>query len=372
MTEQPNNGAMTQPNYDDYGGEIKLVQEVKQESCPGCGSVLAFDPEKQALTCGHCGTRVDVAKLMAQERPLDFNVAGNRRWAADTRVFRCGACGAETVFQKTEFAKTCPFCDSTAITTIENLDGVRPDSVIPFRVTQEKAGQLYSAWAKKRLMAPKAFRKEHALESMKALYAPSWTFDSDTLSFYSGTVGDYYYVTVGSGNNRRTERRIRYRKVAGQYKMNFDDILINAGAQPDERSFKKVLPFSLKQAAQYNESFLAGFHAEHYKKDLSEGYNEARGVIDRVVRKSIITSLHCDVVSKLNINTRYSGETFKYLLLPFYICTHMYKHKAYRFFVNGETGSLTGTAPISSPKVAIVVAAVLAVLAGIILFAVLI
>lgn len=364
-TAMPEEAAKTQRI--DYGGEVKLKQSVDTSSCPGCGADMVFEPDKQQLHCPFCDKTVGVEKFLASERVLDFSLDNSRSWSKETRVFHCSSCGAETVFDKNEFAKVCPFCDSTAITQSQDLEGVRPDSVLPFRISKDSAGKSFAKWAKSKPFAPSGFKKNKAIESVKALYTPAWTFDANTHSLYDGVVGDYYYVTVGSGKDQRTERRVRYRNVAGQFGQFFDDVLVNAGAQVDEKTFNKLAPYPVKEAVRYDKNFLAGYHADYYKKSLRDGYGEAKQRIDSTIRSSIISSLHCDVVSHLNIRTRYSGNTFKYLLLPIYCCTYIYKEKVYRFFINGATAEVFGKSPVSPLRVTGLVLGILGIIAIVIM-----
>ena len=53
------------------------------------------------------------------------------------------------------------------------------------------------------------------------------------------------------------------------------------------------------------------------------------------------------------MSTAYSDITYKYLLLPLWKSSYCYKEKRYHFAVNGQTGKVSGKAPISALRVAI-------------------
>jgi predicted RNA-binding Zn-ribbon protein involved in translation (DUF1610 family) len=352
--------------YDTYGGEVKLVLDVEQDKCPNCGASLVFDPKTQKLYCDYCDNSFEIASKRSSEIVLDFSLDKQKKWNDETKVSHCDSCGAEFVFDKDEFAKKCPFCDSPSVTRVEDLEGIRPNAVVPFKITQAQAKECYQRWIKRRIFAPTAFRKQHAVEYFKGVYSPSWTFDTKTFSSYTGVVGDYYYVTVGSGKNRRVERRIRYRNVSGNYEAIFDDININSSRQINDRYFNKLKPFNTNDSVEYRRQYLAGYTAEHYHKSLGNGWSEALNVINNTIRSCIIASLHCDVVSHLNIVTQYRDKTFKYVLLPIYIANHFYKQKQYFTYINGSTGKAVGKAPLSAPKL---VSFILGILGGIALIA---
>jgi hypothetical protein len=60
--------------------------------------------------------------------------------------------------------------------------------------------------------------------------------------------------------------------------------------------------------------------------------------------------------SKLSVNTTFSGETSDLVLLPVYVMNYHYKGKGYRFFVNGQTGRISGKRPYSLARIALAIA----------------
>lgn len=354
--------------YDEYGGEKKLMQDVEQDKCPKCGATVSFDPVSQKLKCGYCQGEFDIPSVHSDEIVLDFTLDKAKKWNDETRVSRCDSCGAEFVFDKDEFAKVCPFCESSSVTRLEDLEGIRPNAVVTFKLTNNQANENYAKWVKRRIFAPNAFRKKHDIGKFKGIYSPSWTYDSNTFSSYHGVVGDYYYVTVGSGKNRHTIRKVRYRSVSGSHDAYFDDVNINSSRQISDRDFGKLKPFGTTDSVSYNRKFLAGYTAEHYKKPLNNGWADALDIINSQIKSEIIASLHCDVVSRLDINTQYKDKTFKYVLLPIYIINHLFREKQYYTYINGHSGKTIGKAPVSAPKV---IGFVLGLLAGISLITIL-
>lgn len=352
----------TKEIYDTYGGEVKRVLDADQEKCSACGAPLIFDPATQKLKCEHCNSFYDINKDESAEIELDFLLDNHKKWKDETRVFSCDSCGAEIVFDKDEFSTICPFCSSPSVTLLEYIDGIRPNAVVPFEIAPAQARERYAAWVKKHIFAPNQFRRTHQVESFHGFYSPSWTYDTHTFSTYTGVVGDYYYVTVGSGKNRRTERRIRYRNVSGSHSSFFDDININSGKKLDDYYFKKLQPFPTGKSAKYSRKFLSGYSAEHYSKPLSAGWTEALRIINEKIRTQIRNSLHCDVVQSLNIYTQYNDKTFKYVLLPIYVVSHMFKKKNFLTFINGATGKVAGKAPVSAIKL---IAFIFGLLAGV-------
>ena len=70
-----------------------------------------------------------------------------------------------------------------------------------------------------------------------------------------------------------------------------------------------------------------------------------------------------------DIQTRYSDETFKHILLPVWTAAYRYNGNSYRFVVNGQSGRVQGERPWSIWKIAGAVIAGLVLLALILLAA---
>mgnify|MGYP000239634464 FL=1 len=85
------------------------------------------------------------------------------------------------------------------------------------------------------------------------------------------------------------------------------------------------------------------------------------------IRRQIIASYNADVVDYLNMSMNHVGKSFKYMLMPVYITATKYRDKLYNQYVNGCTGKITGSAPVSPLKVSVVSLLGAAVIAGVVL-----
>lgn len=341
---------------------VKL-SEVDKVKCPSCGASMTFSPEIGGLKCDHCG-RVDVEKkVYADER--DFFSAEPDRWEEEACAYKCDSCYAVTVFKKGEIATNCPFCGASNVLSLDSMVGVKPNAVIPFALSKEQAKVHYKKWIKKKLYAPRKVKKDFVADNVNGIYVPCWTYDTNTHSTYVGRFGEYYYVTVGSGKNRRTVRRTRWYSVHGDYDEGFDDIIVQSGSIISQKDLQSVMPFNTRGAVRYDTKYLSGFTAERYSLGVRDGYENAKSYMSGVIRNRITSHYHPDVIDYLNINTTYSDITFKYLLLPVWRCSFKYKDRDYGFLVNGETGKTKGRAPVSALKVLMTILGALAVVGAI-------
>ncbi|MCC6742808.1 MAG: primosomal protein N' (replication factor Y) - superfamily II helicase, partial [Acidobacteria bacterium] len=66
-----------------------------------------------------------------------------------------------------------------------------------------------------------------------------------------------------------------------------------------------------------------------------------------------------DTHRDLRVSTTLADVTARMIFLPVWLAAFAYKQKVYRFVVNGQTGKVTGEAPLSYFKIALVAGAVL-------------
>ncbi len=348
-------------------GEVEKVVETESVKCQNCGGNMVFDPSTQMLFCAHCGTKCSFNQdLKAEEIALSSYLSMQTTWSEkDAAVFRCDNCGAKIVVSATETATICPFCSTPHVKVIDELVGVKPNTVLPFAFTEQKALEFSKAWAKKRFFAPRSFKKTLKAENLKGVYTPCFTFDSQTTSYYEGRLGETRTRTVGSGKNRRVETYTVWFHVRGTYDCFFDDVLITAGNKFSQRELDGVSPYNTNEGKAYEEEFLLGYMAYHYDKELTDCWTSAKSKIDSKIKRGILSKYCYDKVDYLNVSTTHSNVTFKYVMLPVYVGNFNYKQKLFNFYVNGCTGKVFGKTPKSPLKIALMVLLGLVIIAGV-------
>ncbi len=350
--------------------EIKYKKiETHNIKCPHCGGNLIFDPNKQTLYCEHCGSEEAIEKNtdVMENDILDGFEKAERVKSGEQAVYKCRNCGAVVVINSDENAVICPFCSTTHIVKEGSFEGLKPQVVVPFRFGGAAASEYAKKWAKRRIFAPRKFKKTLNEENMHGVYEPCYTFDSQTESTYVGRVGDRHTRTVGSGKNARTETYVVYRNVKGNYDRFYDDVLVSNNANFDQSKINALSPFDLSGQCVYEHKYLSGFSAEAYQKDLKDGWQDAKAIIDKRIYKEIVRSLKCDVVDYLNISTMHTNVTYKYILLPVYLMNYRFKGKDYNVMINGSNGNVKGKTPLSPIRVAIAVILGVIILVGLML-----
>lgn len=336
----------------DHQEEIIEQVDTNTYKCPECGAPMRYDPTTSTLLCDYCNRIINLSKETNDEEEDFFKVgADDLSWQKETQIIKCVNCGSENVVSKKEMSTTCPFCGSKQVVAYDAIAGIKPNRVIPFKLSLEDAKTLYKKTIKKKIFVPNKVKKMYLELVLNGVYIPSWTYDSSTFSTYSGRLGKRYTVVVGSGKNRRTETRIRWYSIRGTKIVDFDDILVNSGKSLSQSDLNSISPYQTNDSLEFEEGYLAGFQAEHYSKDVKTGFNDAKHVMDPRIRSAILSGYHYDVVGSLNIKTHYDKITFKYVLLPVWFGILNYHKKMYRFLINGESGKIKAKYPKSIVKI---------------------
>ena len=349
--------------------------------CANCGADLRYAPGQTELVCEHCGhvqaipaapahsrqralAELDLARGLAEDLDSDAMV--------DIRTTSCPSCGAQVEFDGVTYARECPFCATPVVTDTGTQRHIKPQAVLPFVLTEDQARSEMTKWLGSLWFAPSALveyaRKGRALAG---IYVPFWTYDADTRSAYTGQRGEHYYETRSVSvmvNGRRETRqeqvqKTRWYSASGRVARDFDDVLVMASKSLPARLGNDLTPWDLTALQPYAPDYLAGFSAEGYTVPLADGYQMAQAQMNSVIQQDVMRDIGGDVQRIDSLNSGYSNETFKHVLLPVWMAAYKYNGKSYRFLVNGQTGEVQGERPYSIWKIAFAVLVALIVVA---------
>ncbi len=347
--------------------------------CTNCGATLQFDPGDDQLICSNCGNTQTIDTAMGQReaiRERDYHAALNNLMREaeyeETRVVSCPNCSAQTEFAEHEQSKRCPFCDTPVVTDTGTHRHIKPSALLPFTLEEKEAREAMGKWMKKLWFAPGGLKEyARAGRPMNGIYVPYWTYDADSRTDYTGQRGTHYYETKTVTRDGKREqvrvRKTRWRNARGRVQRWFDDVLVLASKSLPKRYTDALEPWDLDDLVAYQPEYLAGLRAEGYQVELTDGFDEARNHMDRVIRQDVKRDIGGDEQRVRSVDTRLSDITFKHILLPIWLAAYKYNGKTYRFVVNARNGKVKGERPYSIWKIAITVI-VLAILIGIAIF----
>jgi ribosomal protein S27E len=359
------------------------MQDERHFPCVQCGSDLRYTPGQNELgqthlTCDHCGHvqaipqasersiaralgELDLHRALADDLPLDAST--------DIRTTTCPSCNAQVEFQGSDFAAECPFCATPVVVDTGTQRHIKPQALIPFALTEDQARGAMVAWMGGLWFAPNTLleyaRKGRALNG---IYVPFWTFDAVTASRYTGARGTNHTETrtrtvmVNGKSEQRSETvtRTSWTPVSGRVARDFDDVLVMASTSLPERLGNELTPWDLAALVPYSPDYLAGFRAEGYTIGLADAHVKGRATMSRQIETDARRDIGGDAQRVDTVDTDWSLETFKHVLLPVWMAAYKYNGKSYRFVVNGQTGEVQGERPYSAWKIGFAVLGVAA------------
>jgi hypothetical protein len=355
-------------------------------ACPACGGEAQWNPGKQSLVCPYCGTtspaqveltatgeqRIKENDLVAALRSIPDDKRG---WQAEKTSVRCQSCQAISVFDPARVGQRCDFCGSSALVPYEEIkESFRPESVLPMKQGESQVRESIRRWYGSHFWAPGKLKNKAMTDQVNGLYIPYWTFDAQVHADWTAESGDYYYVTESyrdaNGNTQtRQVQKVRWYPSSGSLDHFFDDELIAASRGVKPGLLSAVEPFPTKELVPYNPGFLSGWVVERYQIDLVNAAQHARDEMNAKVEQLCAAEVPGDTHRNLQVDTDYSGQTFKHILVPLWLLNYDYGTRKFQVVINAYTGAIAGEYPKSWVKISLAILLLLATIGLFLLFA---
>lgn len=343
--------------------------------CPACTAPLGFDAATGKLSCEFCGSSYEVAQMKAMmalkekkaaaalEQQADegvWNTADlGSDWGCDAetmRAYSCPTCGAELICDASTAATSCPYCGNPTIVPGQFSGMLKPDFVIPFKVTKEEAVAKLKEHYKGKFFLPKCFSSENALREIKGVYVPFWLFDGEGEGEIScaATRTDIYQI----GDNEYTDTY--HYHVSRKGTVSFFKIPVDASSKMDDSYMDSIEPYDYSELKPFSTAYLPGYLADKY--DVSVEDSAARA--DNRAKKTVLEGLLMDACIGYTScvpeyeDVRLNRGKVHYALLPVWMLGTEWGGKRYVFAVNGQTGKTVGDLPVNKAKVAATFAAI--------------
>lgn len=340
-----------------------------QYKCPYCGGELTFKPEEQKFGCDYCDSyfeEAEIAKMydevnrMAEENAdpdaqtleseNDYSQFEDSEFTEQTRLYSCNSCGAEIIAEETSAATFCYYCHNPVVLAGRLTGEYRPNYVIPFAYTREKALEGFKTWCKSKWFLPKDFKSEQQLEKMSGVYVPFW-LTSCTANASLSCIGERKRSWT-SGSYRITEIREYAVKRSGSFP--FQRVPSDGAKKIEDALMDAIEPYHYKDIRDFSMQYLSGFLAEKY--DVT--WEDSVGRVKERIKEGCSQKLRESVtgysgVKAVNVNVGYKGVAKEYALMPVWFMNYHYKGKTYSFAMNGQTGKLAGTPPLDMNKLLI-------------------
>ncbi len=357
--------------------------DIVSYKCPNCGGPLTFDADKQIFDCDYCCSEFSEQELIARFKEHDDalgdnendraekgqqavngqeNVSENSQQFSDNMnneerekfeneavYYICPSCGAEIVTTDTTAATECFYCQNPVVLSGRLSGDYKPDCVIPFAVSRDKAIEKFSEVCRKKKFLPVGFWQRNQIEKVTGVYFPYWYADDE--ADISATARCEKVRSWTSGDKRYTETEI-YR-VVRDGDAQIENMIRGALSKEDAFLLKYVHPYDLSKIRDFSMTYLAGYQAE--KRDIEKSAiekdidAESKRRCENAVRDTMkqYTSVRME-----NFYSNIKKRKWRYTLLPVWMVTYKYMGKIYVYGMNGQTGKIYGELPMSKKKVA--------------------
>lgn len=356
-----------------------LKKSESKKACASCGAELKFKPGSHQIKCEYCGYEefIEQSKSSFEELELQhyLKVVGENAYTETIDLLHCKNCGANQHTEENFKSLHCVYCSEPLIREDVDEEGwILPGALVPFQLDNKKAQAIFKNWVSGIWFAPNNLKRA-ALdpEGMHGLYIPHWTFDAKIRADYQGQRGEYYYETqrikTKKGTQTRQVRKTRWQPASGSIDGFADDILINASEKKRREIPQGVSFWNLEELAGFNSKYLSGFVTEKYTISLREGHHRSFQTAKDIAYNIIRRDIGGDTQRIHHADIKLSDETFKHILLPMYISAYRFGGREYHFYINGQSGQISGTRPYSFWKIFFLALFIIVVIALIAIFA---
>ncbi|ROR31712.1 replication restart DNA helicase PriA [Mobilisporobacter senegalensis] len=328
---------------------------VIQYKCPNCGSDMAFDSNSGMLACDSCGRKDNIEtfpkeNIKSNNEDTHFHGTNNSHTFQEGEVteYHCKNCGAVILTEPETTATTCSFCGAGVVLSDRLSGELAPVKVIPFTISKEQAQNAFKSWCKKGLLTPKGFMNADRIKSITGIYVPFWLYDLNGSGEVNATCTKVRTYSRGDYDYTETSFFNVYRNVD----LTFLKVPVDASEKMNDKLMDKLEPYNYSNLKDFNTPYLAGFIAEKYNytdKDLfTRAKERANHYVDNYIR-STINGYSTTTYNHKRIDIS-QMESF-YTLLPVWMVCYDYKQSEHIFAMNGQTGKIVGTPPLSIGKI---------------------
>lgn len=356
-----------------------MPTQVTNYQCPACTGPLHYSAKSGKLECDYCGSSFDVAEIEALYARKEAEAAAakeaadakaeaaqaakaeaaeaaaasggwdtsdlSRDWGAEAdglRVYSCPSCGAELICDQSTAATACPYCGNPAIVPGQFSGALRPDYILPFRLSKDDAVQALRAHYKGKPFLPRSFTSVNHIEQIQGVYVPFWLFDggAEGAASYRASNTNVYET----GDYEITETRHYHVVRAGS--LAFEKIPVDASSKMPDDHMDSIEPFDYAQLRPFSTAYLPGYLADKYDVTIDDSRDRAdtrcRETLAQALRGTV-TGYGACVTEREDIALR-RGKVH-YALLPVWMLSTKWRGQDFLFAMNGQTGKLVGDLP---------------------------
>lgn len=304
-------------------------------------------------------------------------------------MYACTACGAVLEADVRHVATRCAYCTAPLVDAKRAASTI--DAIVPFRLSKRAALERLRAHIGGRWWTPEplralARRGQLQADAVQGVLVPFYAYDATVCADYSARVGVHWHrketVEVkrpkpkpdkagenihiepeGPATQTRTVRETEWFDLRGSMGFQLEHHLVCASAGLSAERSRKLAPFDLGRAADFDTRLMLGWSAElpsKARRDIdAEAHNTLSGIGREHLRREHLTG---DAQRIRTVELDVEIHRVRLVLLPIWLATVRMGNVPVQIAINGQTGRVAGSIPTSKAKIAAVVVAALVTL----------
>ena len=293
----------------------------------------------------------EAEKQKAAAGGSDWDTSGlNEDWgadAADMKAYSCPSCGAELICDASTAATFCPYCGNPTVVPGQFAGTLKPDFVIPFKLSREDAIRELKKHYRGKVFLPKSFSKENHLQEIQGVYVPFWLFSGEAEGNAHYECTRSHKRTEGEYEVIKTEHFDVYR--AGT--MPFEKVPVDASTKMPDDHMDSIEPYNYDDLKPFSTAYLPGFLADKFdvSADKSRERADVRclGSLKKALQGTVTGYATCFPRGE---HADIQRGKVHYALLPVWLLNTKWQGKDFLFAMNGQTGKLVGDLPVDKGR----------------------
>lgn len=334
------------------------MADLQDYKCPCCGGAINFDAKKQKMKCPYCDSEFEMESVKKYDESFKNIKDDSMKWkqkenqwtsdeTKDLVSYVCNSCGGEIIGDNNTAATQCPYCGNSVVVKKAFSGTLKPDLVIPFKLSKEDAKAAYENHLKGKKLLPKIFKEKNQIEKIQGIYVPFWLYnaDVDAKVIYKASRGRSYQT------NSEDITETNYFQAVREGSVSFTNVPVDGSVKMDDALMESIEPFNMEEAVEFQSAYLAGYLADKYDVSMEENQVRANERIKRSTEEILATTVEgYSTVTAEQSSINVKNGTAKYALLPTWVLSTKFKDKSYTFAMNGQTGKFVGDLPMDLKK----------------------
>ncbi len=228
----------------------------------------------------------------------------------------------------------------------EEARSLRPEKIIPFKMTREEAVAACREFYKGRRLLPGPLRSEAQYEEMQGGFVPYLLYSGDASFNISYEAQDSLPV----GGDPVVKKQLKEYTARRQGEASYRRIQVNASKDVPDAFMHNIEPYRYRDLIPIEQS--EEFHSIEDLNEISIDEDEkiTKKRIDEVIAQAARQTVHHNYVAETEQTIVFDHSETECVLFPLWVMTAKCGRRYYHFAMNGQTGKTTGDLPVSQLK----------------------